>query len=222
MNARTNVSVVLLLAVVSSLPGCWRTVRHSAPLAPPPVLPAVSLEGEPGPGLTRVVLDVADGPAVVEELRGGSMGGNVGAKVFGGSLEIATRVCVTPCVMDTTPGNKQLRFTLVDDEERTSTGFVTVDSKVSAYRHSVGVQRSARWKGVVGWPLLVVGVLADVAIISALADGGRVGSAEIMATGAAIGVTALGGWLVYGSVVEEQPGSGVQWHPEGVGPTARR
>ncbi len=185
-------------------------------------MPNVSLEGEPGPGLTRVVLDAADGPAVVEEVRGGSMGGNFGAKAFGGSLEISTRVCVTPCVMDTTPGNKQLRFTLVDDEERTSMGFVNVDSKVSAYRHSVGVSRSARWKGVIGWPLLVFGVLADIAIISAVADGGRVGGEEIMATGAAIGVTALGGWLVYGSVVEEQAGAGVQWHPEGVGPTARR
>ncbi|MFN0250886.1 MAG: hypothetical protein ACKV2T_28690 [Kofleriaceae bacterium] len=222
MNARTTVSAVLLFALSISSTGCWRTVRHAAPLAPPPVLPTVSLEGDPGPGLTRVVLDVADGPAVVEEVRGGSMGGSFGAKTFGGSLEVSTRVCITPCVMDTTPGNKSLRFTLVNDEERTSMGFINADSKVSAYRHSVGLQRSTRWKGLVGWPLLVFGVLADIAIISALADGGRVGGEEIIGTGAAIGVTALGGWLVYGSVVEEQPGSGVQWHPEGVGPTARR
>ncbi len=217
MNARISVLVLALSAT-----GCWRTIHHPAPMAPPPVLPNVSLEGDPGPGLTRVVLDAVDGPAVVEEVRGGSMGGNVGAKAFGGSLEISTKVCVTPCIMDTTPGNKQLRFTLVDDEERTSTGFVNVDTKVSAYRHSVGIQRSARWKGLVGWPLLVFGVLADIAIVSALADGADVGTDEIIGTGAAIGVTALGGWLVYGSVVEEQPGSGVQWHPEGVGPSARR
>jgi hypothetical protein len=220
MNARTSVSVVLLLAL--STTGCWRHVRHSAPPPPPPVLPQVSLHGDPGPGLTRVVLDVADGPAVVEEVRGGSMGGNFGAKAFGGSLEISTRVCVTPCVMDTTPGNKSLRFTLVDDDERTSMGFVNVDTKVSAYRHSVGIQRSARWKGLVGWPLLVFGVIADIAIVSAMADGGRFGTEEAIGTAAAIGVTALGGWLVYGSIVEEQPGSGVQWHPEGVGATARR
>jgi hypothetical protein len=213
MNARTSVSVVVLLALTTA--GCWRTIRHPAPLPPQPVMPEVSLEGDPGPGLTRVVLDTADGPAVVEEVRGGSMGGNVGTKAFGGSLEIYTKVCVTPCIMDTTPGNKQLRFTLVDDEDRTSVGFVNVDTKVSAYRHSVGVQRSARWKGVIGWPLLIFGAIADIAIVGAISDGGRFGTQEAMGTAAAIGVTALGGWLVYGSVVEEQPGSGVQWHPDG-------
>jgi hypothetical protein len=217
MNART---FVLLLALTTT--GCWRTVRMSAPPPPAAVMPQVSLEGDPGPGLTRVVLDSADGPAVVEEVRGGSMGGNVGARAFGGSLEIYTKVCVTPCIMDTTPGNKQLRFTLVDDDERTSIGFVNVDTKVSAYRHAVGVQRSARWKGVIGWPLLVFGAIADIAILGAIVDGGRFGTEEAVGTGFALGVTALGGWLVYGSVVEEQPGSGVQWHPEGASPTARR
>jgi hypothetical protein len=92
-------------------------------------------------------------------------------------------------------------------------GFVNVDTKVSAYRHAVGVQRSARWKGVVGWPLLITGVILDLAIVAAISDGGRFGTQEAIGTGAALGVTALGGWLVYGSVVEEQPGSGVQWHP---------
>ncbi len=222
MNARTSVSLALLVTLTAGTTGCWRTVRHAAPTPPEAVLPNVSLDGDPGPGLTRVVLDSADGPAVVEEVRGGSMGGSFGAKAFGGSIEVSTKVCVTPCIMDTTPGNKQLRFTLVDDDERTSMGFVNVDTKVSAYRHAVGIQRSARWKGLVGWPLLAFSVMADIAILGMFAEGGRVGTAEIIGTGVAVGATALGAWLVYGSVVEEQPGSGVQWHPEGVGATARR
>jgi hypothetical protein len=182
------------------------------------VLPAVSLAGDPGPGLDRVVLDVPEGPAIVEQLDGGSLTGAAGAATFGGSLQVARRVCVTPCVMDTSPGNKELRFTLVDDDDRTSTGFVTVDSKVSAYSHALGTHRNAAWKGFVGWPLLLVGSAADIGLIGMVANGRAEFNGGLVAGSVvSIGLTVLGAWLVHGSVIEDQPGNGVQWHPDPVG-----
>ncbi|HUS33626.1 MAG TPA: hypothetical protein VMZ53_34220 [Kofleriaceae bacterium] len=208
MNAR--IVVVLLV----SLAGCYRTKNLAAPPTPSPQLPAVPLSGAPGPGLTRVVLDVEDGPAVVEELHGGSLSGATGSHVFGGSLQVAQRVCVTPCVFDTKPGGHELRFTLADDSTRTSVGFVNADQRVSAYRHALGRDRSSAWKGFVGWPLLVAGALLDVGMVSALSDGREMTGGSIAGAAFSVGITALGGWLVYGSVVEKQPGSGTQWYPE--------
>ncbi len=209
MHAATRFLFVLVVVT-----GCYRTHRLAAPLPPPPTLPPVSLAGAPGPGLTRVVLDVAEGPAVVETLSGASVSGLAGTRSFGGSLQMARRVCVTPCVFDTSPGPHELRFTLVDDESRTSVGFVNVDQRVSAYRHAVGRDHSAAWKGFVGWPLLLTGAVLDLGMVSAVAGGADIGGPEIAGMAFSVGLTALGAWLVHGAVVEEQPGSGTQWHPQ--------
>ena len=214
MNANRTVSLSLLTVLVIVATGCYRTHRRAAPPPPPPTLPPVSLAGAPAPGLTRVVLDVAEGPAVVESLSGGSMSGIAGTKAFGGSLQFSQRVCVTPCVLDTSPGSHELRFTLVDDDSRTSTGFVNVDTRPSAYRHSIGVDRSSAWKGFVGWPLLIGGGILDLAAIGAASRGADIDGGFITASVFSLGITALGAWLVHGSVVETQPGSGIQWHPE--------
>jgi hypothetical protein len=161
-----------------------------------------------------VLLDVEDGPAVVEELHGGSLSGSAGSHLFGGSLQVAQRVCVTPCVFDTKPGGHELRFTLADDSSRTSVGFVNADQQVSAYRHALGRDRSSAWKGFVGWPLLVAGGLLDVGMVSAFAGGAEMNGGNIAGAAFSVGLTVLGAWLVHGSVVEDQPGSGTQWYPE--------
>jgi hypothetical protein len=210
----TRIGWIVLVSVSVSVFGCYRTKKLAAPPPPAQSMPAVALGGAPGPGLSRVVLDVEQGPAVVEKLSGGSLGGSVGTRAFGGSLQIAQRVCVTPCVLDTKPGSHELRFTLVDDEERTSIGFVNVDQRTSAYRHAIGRDRSARWKGFVGWPLLLGGAILDIGAATAIAGGADVGGAEVVGIGLAVGITALGAWLVHGAVVEQQPGSGTQWYPE--------
>lgn len=203
--------LLLVLVLVSA---CYRTHNLGAPAAPARVLPAVSAAGAPAPGMSRVLLDVQEGPAVVETLRGGSVSAVAGSHLLGGSLEIAQRVCITPCVLDTSPGAHELRFTLVDDGSRTSTGFINADTQVSAYRHAIGTKRSNAWKGFVGWPLLLAGAILDIGMVSAAGDhdinGGFIAGATV-----AVGLTALGGWLVYGATVENQPGAGVQWHPEG-------
>jgi hypothetical protein len=210
---RPLVSCVLVLALATT--GCWRHHRLAAPPVPEKVVPAVSLDGTPGPGLSRVVLDAADGAAVVERLQGGSVAGVAGASSFGASLQVARQVCVTPCVYDTEPGPQQLRFTLVDDPGRTSTGFINVDGRPSVYRHAVGRHRSNAWKGVVGWPVLALGVLLDLGFVAvATKDDFEMDGGTGAMLGVALGATALGGWLVWGSTIEEQPGSGVQWHME--------
>lgn len=202
-----------VLAVVAAA-GCVRHHRLAAPPPPPQTLAITPSGGTPGPGLGRVLLDVQEGPAVVERVHGASAAGAMGAHAIAGSFELAQRVCVTPCVLDLPKGPQQLRFTLVDDDERMSNGYVNVDDRVAAYRHAIGTQRNDRWKGFVGWPILLLGAVLDLGFGTVAAKGeleDRPGT--YVGVGVAVGLTVLGGWLVAGSVVEQQPGSGVQWNP---------
>jgi hypothetical protein len=208
MNIRILVAVLLLTSA------CYRTHKLAAPVAPAPQLPAVQVAGAPGPGLSRVVLDVADGPAVVEEVRGGSMNATGAGRVFNGSMEVASKVCVTPCIYDTSAGPHQLKFTLVDDDSRSGTGFINADQRVSVYNYKVGRDHSAAWKGFVGWPLLLAGGVMDLAALSAISRGADIGGPEVTMMAFSAGITVLGAWLIHGAVVEEQPGSGTQWYPE--------
>lgn len=209
MRAAASLAVVAIVAT-----GCWRHKRLAAPQIPERILPNVSTAGAPAPGLGRVLLDVQEGPAVVERVHGASASGIAGTRMLSGSVEISRRVCVTPCVLDVPAGPQELRFTLIDDEERTSTGFVNVDARPSAYRHAIGTQRSRAWKGFVGWPLLAFGALLDIGFGVTAAKGElELNGGTIAGAGIGIGLTVLGGWLLAGSVIEQQPGSGVQWHP---------
>ena len=185
-------------------------------MAPERILPEVPLAGSPARGLGRVVLDVQEGPAIVERLDGAGISGIAGVHALSASVEIARRVCVTPCVLDIEPGPHELRFTLVADDERTSTDFVDVDDRVAAYRHAIGRHSNRAWKGLVGWPALVAGTIADVVLAGAIARGnfeatsGNVTGITV-GVGIAVGFTVLGGWLVSGAVIEDQPGHGVHW-----------
>src|SRR5688572_28703035 len=149
----------LLVFVSLLVTGCWRHRQITAPAAPDRTVPAVSMNSAPAPGLGRMVLDVPDGPAVVESVRGGTVAGGVGARTMSASLEVSQRLCVTPCVVDLVPGPHELRFTLVDDDDRTSVGFVNVDERPGVYRHAIGTKRNQAWQGLVGWPLLLDGVV---------------------------------------------------------------
>lgn len=205
---------VCLVAVLVSLSACYRSRRLTAPPVPERLLPSVPHDGAPAPGLSRVLIDVADGPAVVETISGGSVSGIAGTSAFGGSLQVARRVCVSPCVLDISPGSHELRFTSVDDESRTSVGFINADTRVSAYRHALGRHSNAAWKGFVGWPVLLTGAVLDISFVSVVSRDGM-STGDLVGMGLfSVGLTALGAWLVHGSVVEDQPGSGVQWYPE--------
>jgi len=208
------VKTALLLVASVLATGCFRHKRYAAPPAPAQVLPNVEVGGSPAPGLGRVVLDVQEGPAVVERVHGGRASGIAGSHALSGSFELAQRVCITPCVIDVPAGPQQLRFTLVDDDERTSTGFINVDDRTGVYRHAIGTQRSRAWKGFVGWPLLLLGVVLDLGFTTVASKGElESNGGTIAGVGIGVGLTVLGGWLVAGSVIEQQPGSGVQWHP---------
>lgn len=175
------------------------------------VEPTVSMDGAPGEGLARVVIDGEPGRALVEKISGGSIGASAGTETFHGSVEVRSRLCTTPCVVDLRPGPYELRFTSVTDRESTSSAFINVDNRPSVYRHALGRHENNAWKGFVGWPLAV---LASICIIGggyALDDGRPGAAAGGFAFGAGVG--ALAGYLIYGSTVVEQPGSGVQWHP---------
>jgi hypothetical protein len=203
------------LALVPLLAGCYRTVRLPAPPQPTPVVPAVALDGSPAGGLARVVLDAADGPALVETISGGAAAARLGTTTLGGSLTVSSRLCTTPCVVDLPPGPHELRYTLLDDPDRTSTAFVNVDGRPSVYRHAVGRQENNAWKGYVGWPLLSVGVLLSLGGLQVAADpDSELDSGDFaVGMGFAVGVAVVGGWLVWGATVVEQPGAGVPWHP---------
>lgn len=222
---------IALLAVIA-LSGClWRTKQYAPPPVPAKVAPDVSYSSTPAAGLSRVVLDVPDGPAFVENVDGATVSGSgvIGksAATFGGSIEYSRGLCVTPCVVDTKPGPHQLRFTLVNDPSRTSTGYVNLDNDPSIYRHAVGRHTSSRWKGAVGAPLVLGGLVLAIAGLGTMTSSYYIGqdpntgeelrhrdwhTGSIAGAAVGVGLTALGAWLIYGSVVEEQPGSGVQWH----------
>ncbi|MBK7076228.1 MAG: hypothetical protein IPH44_28445 [Myxococcales bacterium] len=211
MTYRSQFRFLAVALALASTTGCYRRHNIGAPAAPRKVMPDVDTGGAPGAGLSRVVLDVAEGPAIVERLRGGSVTGVAGVNPFAGALQVATRVCVTPCVVDAAPGTQELRFTLVDDDTRTSTGFINIDDKPSVYRHSIGRHDNDGWRGFVGWPLVLLGTFVGIGAIASAAQG------EVGAT-LGFGLPALalggfGGWMIYGSTIVDQPGSGVQWHP---------
>lgn len=209
---RRTVLIVAVVVASLSTSACYRHVRANAPPMPARLLPAIDLSGVPAPGLTRLVLDSPDGPATVERLRGGTMQGVAGTLMLGGSLQVATNVCVTPCVVDMPPGNLELRFTAVNDSTRTSTGFVNLDQQTTGYRHAVGTQRNRAWRGFAGWPLLVIGALSATASAQDMAQGSdRSNMGSTLVIGGLL--AALGGWLVYTSTIEDQAGTGVQWHP---------
>ncbi len=221
MSRSSSRLVVWSLAItgLAGLPGCYRMVRLSPPPMPEARVPNVPASGSPGPGLSRVILDSSEGPALVERVSGGTVSAAAGTAYFGGSLTVSTRLCTTPCVVDIAPGPYELRFTLLDDPSRSSTGFINADQHPSVYRHAVGRKENNAWKGYVGWPLLVLGVLLDASVIQ-MATRSSSGSefdrepstGKLVGAGTfSLGVTALGSWLVWRSTVVDQPGSGIQW-----------
>jgi hypothetical protein len=211
---------VLIATVGFLFTGCYRVVKLPPPLVPPPLVPNVLTSGSPGPGLSRVILDSSDGPALVEQVSGGRVTAVAGTTSFGGSLTVSSRLCTTPCVVDVAPGPYELRFTLLGDPNRTSTGFINVDQRSSVYRHAIGRKENNAWKGYVGWPLLVLGVLLDAALVQKLAEPAddneftnEPTTGRLIGMGAlSLGITTLGGWLVWEGTVVDQPGSGLQWH----------
>ena len=218
----------LLLCLFAT--GCLYRTTHIAPApAPARTQPAIDVRDETPAGLSRVVIDVVDGPASVDAVERASIGGTaeVGYRTAGfrGSIVHRRRVCnSTPCVVDTTPGTHELRFTLLGAPDRTSTATVTAFRDPSVYRHAMGRTRDRSWKGLVGAPLVLGGITTTVFGL-ALAKNDRVdemtgrlvkpwdGVGGYALAGAGVAITALGAWLLHGSVVEKQPASSVQWHP---------
>jgi hypothetical protein len=201
---------IALLFGVTLLHGCYRTRRLSPPPEPERVAPPVSTAGAPGPGLSRIILDATPERAMVEKVSGGSVAGVAGTASFGAALTVRSRLCTTPCVVDVTPGPYELRFTSVDDRRRTSSGFVNVDLRPSVYRHALGRQESHKWKGFVGWPVVLTGSFIALGMLDDdVTTNGKIGYGAVGG-----GLIGLGAWLIMGSTVIEQPGSGVQFHPE--------
>ena len=201
---------LLILAGIVGLSGCYRTVKLPPPPEPAKNMPNVASEGEPGEGLARVILDAEPGSALVEKISGGSVGATVGTQAMSGALEMRSRLCTTPCVVDLGPGPYELQFTSLTDATRTSRAFINVDQRPSIYRHTLGKRDNKAWKGFVGWPVAVLGgifALGGAATISDSTGGGLTG---LVLGGGMVG---LGTWLIMGAKVTEQPGSGVQWYP---------
>ncbi len=205
-------AVLAVMSVLSTTAiGCYRTRHHPPPSVPASIAPNIVVEGTPGPGLTRVVLDVADGPALVERVQGGSLAGAAGSSTFGASLSLSRNVCVTPCVFDTAPGVYELRFTSLSNRSRTSRGFINVGLERTAYRHALGTRRNKAWKGFVGWPIVGVGGLVGLASLGMNDREFYSGADQVRGLAVGAGLTILGAWLVHGAVIDDQPGSGAQW-----------
>ena len=177
---------------------------------PPPAVPAAqmpNLELPPTPppnGYGRVVLDTTDGSFAVESVEGQSFGAGVNATH-------TRRLCQTPCAVDLSFGQHELRF--IDGNRRGDT-LIDVQGETTVVRTAVGQKTGGGPAAVTGGLLTIVGGLT--AAGGGLAWAGR--SAGDFDTGTASTVTYIGlGALAVGLVLwfadrpTFQPSSTVQF-----------
>jgi hypothetical protein len=198
-----------LVTLLVAAAGCG-TKQLPPPQAPERLLPPVAASGAPADGRGRVLLDVDGDHAVVDDVSGGSVSATGAGRVFSGSLEVSQRLCVTPCVVDLTPGPHTLRFHSTSDGARGTDGYVNVDAGVNAYRVRLGQHRHHHVKRFAG---IVTAVLSGLFLLDGVAarnegvtTGDRVGMIGI---GAGLGLLAY--WLIHTSASVDQEGTGVQW-----------
>lgn len=188
----------------------------------------------PVAGNGQVTLDVVGGPARVEEVTARNTPAvwpsqSRSRMNFGTSAETLRPVCVTPCVVQLTVGPHEMRFSALDDDERTSTDFVRVGTHPVMFRHVMGRRENnigLRISGIFGVAmgiaaLTVGGALFGIGEAATNRDGTPSDSRDSIqraGAGTLIGgglLTALSAVVLALSRPVEQPGASTQWTADG-------
>ena len=231
MSSRKIVASVVLAAFTSAACG---VENLPPPAAPDRIVPRIPVEpGPPDQGEGRVLVDASSGPAQVRIVlnRGvtvAQMGGYVGTM---GTMTTANLCASTPCAVNLPYGQYELMFQSRTDEERQSSDTVTVGARPSVFRHELGRQedpRGARQFGATAITFGVIGLatgasfLFTSAVTSSNDSNGASSStsstlttAGIITIGVGAVLTALGIGLLIAGRPKVQPGSSVQWTPDG-------
>jgi hypothetical protein len=137
MKMRTQGTAVLTLILFSS--GCVRNL-------PPPPVPVQEMPKTVGnippevEGKGRIVVDVTNGPAQVDEvLAQTETAATNGRQTYVAYGEVTRPVCLTtPCAVSFDYGQHNLRFVSKTDDHKMSEGTVDVGQSDSVFRHTMG------------------------------------------------------------------------------------
>lgn len=112
----------------------------------------------PAPGTTRIVLDANGQDAVVTEVLSETTGkAYASGHTAYGHEEHTRKLCLTPCMVDVTPGLHTLQFQSRTDDGRASTALVQVGDRSLLVRHEMGKDRTQHWAASLGWVALSLG-----------------------------------------------------------------
>jgi hypothetical protein len=205
----------LMGVVVVAGAGCL--VRIAPPPTPDKVMPKVTMDPEPpGDGDGQVIVDTTNGPATV----------TVVLLAMGGSTALTKTVCATtPCAVNLPIGSHDLIFAGKADPSMASTDAVQVARAPSILRHTVGkvdASPGLLWGGfglvtVGGCGMLVYGIFASSSAIP-----GESKTGDYIGLGVSTAITAAGAWMMYAGRTRLQPGSSVQWTPDGAIPVDKK
>ena len=200
------------LALVAAT-GC--IVHVAPPPAPEKVMPKLTMDPEPpGDGDGQVIVDASNGPATVTVVL-----------LSSGSRALTKTVCAaTPCAVNLPIGSHDLIFAGKTDPSMASTDAVQVGRTPSILRHTVGKVDSSpglMWGGLGVITLGATGMLVyGVSATSSVSGESKTG--DYIGLGVSTALTAAGAIMMYAGRTKLQPGSSVQWTPDGAIPVDKK
>jgi hypothetical protein len=202
MKLRRVLGSMVLLAVGA---GC---VAHvPPPPVPDKIVPQVATVADPpADDEGQVTIDATNGPAAVTVVLLG----------LGGSAAFTKSICATtPCTANLPLGSYDILFESKREPQVGSRDAVQVTRTPTIMRHTMGSIESSPGLQIGGITVVTLGgtvaLLGAISLSSSFTSTGS--SAATLGVGAAI--TAVGAWMMYAGRTRIQPGSSVQWTPEG-------
>jgi hypothetical protein len=216
----------MLMVTIFGATGCVRNL-------PPPPAPTQEMPKTVGnippevEGKARIVVDVTNGPAEVEEVMAQTEAtATNGRQTYVAYGEVTRPVCLTtPCAVNLEYGQHNLRFVSKGDDSHASEGTVDVGQSDSVFRHTMGEHSSGGavhslgvTSGILGVTGMILGgsLLAVGALSSSSDPDGSSPSSGLTTVGAATlgigaGLLALGIVMAVASPATNQEGASTQF-----------
>jgi hypothetical protein len=200
---------------------------------PPPPAPAQEL---PKPvanvppdveGKSRVVIDVTNGPARVDEVMATAQSeATDGRHTYVSYGEITRPVCLTtPCAVNLEYGQHNLRLVSTNKDDVGSVGTVDVGQSDSVFRHTMGQQSTGGavhalgttstilglTGAILGGSFLLVGAISSGSNPDGTSSGGGITTAGEVTLGIGVGLLALGIGMMIASPPTSQEGASTQF-----------